>query len=618
MTLRIFVFLLFLFLPLLQLVSQITVGKNVLVSRDFSSNPHAETMISVNPNNPLQMLACSYVFARNGEKDSVIKGMATVVYRSDDGGKTWGATQKPLHDGPGDPVCIWGNNGEAYYTGLDVGVSLLRSDDAGITWKNVRALSNITDKEWIFIDNTQSLYRGSIYIHGMHYASSLGDRTRRSSIVLYSSHNGIHFDEASRIAFAEGKHTYVPGNGAVFSDGTLIFVFGIRINDERFPVDRPNAILNVITSKNGGKYLEREVAITDWYIDRGDQNSGLIPHIAVDQSNGPFKDRVYVVWNCRRSGRGEIYFAYSDDKGKTWSKPTVVNDDTLWSGRKDAPDNLNPTIAVNKNGVIGILWQDRRDHPDNLGYCVRLRVSMDGGDTWLPSVRVSEKPHSLGDGVRATTSYDTANGTLSTSIKPFPFGGFEYTGGHYIGLANSSTGEFHAVWVDNRTGVSQLWTAPVNVRGEALRYNSAELSAMKDISKKVMFEFTESSYDRKSGRITTTARLKNTSKDTLWGPFRIYITNVRSDISEVRITNADNKKTSSGAIWDWTSLVNDGCLPPDGISASRQLAFMLNKIPQFPFRKDEKTGKFHADFVNLDVRVFATSVKKGNAEEKKK
>jgi hypothetical protein len=42
-------------------------------------------------------------------------------------------------------------------------------------------------------------------------------------------------------------------------------------------------------------------------------------------------------------------------------------------------------------------------------------------------------------------------------------GGFSLTGGDTAGLAASADGTFHALWIDNRTGVQQAWTAAITV-----------------------------------------------------------------------------------------------------------------------------------------------------------
>jgi hypothetical protein len=89
---------------------------------------------------------------------------------------------------------------------------------------------------------------------------------------------------------------------------------------------------------------------------------------------------------------------------------------------------------------VGVCWYDRRDNPDNLGYYVRFRASVDGGRTWLPSVRVSTAAQ--------VSSEDTRKNSGDTA-----------------GLAADADGVFHPVWIDNRTGIPQMWTATVKVRG---------------------------------------------------------------------------------------------------------------------------------------------------------
>src|SRR5262249_18742139 len=138
--------------------------------------------------------------------------------------------------------------------------------------------------------------------------------------------------------------------------------------------------------------------------------TSINPFIAVDATTGPFKDRIYCVWPDQRSGHTEIYVAYSSDKGKTWSPAHVVNDDRPTIDPKDARDHLMPVIAVNKNGVVGISWYDRRDNPDKLGWFVRFTASLDGGDTWTPSVRVSESPTSFENIDRVAISYSASGG----------------------------------------------------------------------------------------------------------------------------------------------------------------------------------------------------------------
>jgi hypothetical protein len=110
----------------------------------------------------------------------------------------------------------------------------------------------------------------------------------------------------------------------------------------------------------------------------------------------------------------------------------------------DTTDDFVPTLEVNRDGIVGLLWYDRRDNPDNRGYYARFTASRDGGVTWLPSVRVSASPFVAG-AVAAKSA-------------------FAANGGDTAGLTATADGVFHPVWIDDRTGVPQVYTATVTVR----------------------------------------------------------------------------------------------------------------------------------------------------------
>jgi hypothetical protein len=100
------------------------------------------------------------------------------------------------------------------------------------------------------------------------------------------------------------------------------------------------------------------------------------------------------------------------------------------------------TISVNRDGVVGVMWYDRRDYPDNSGYVPRFAASLDGGVTFTSSVLLSTAPNALA----AQKGAD-----------------FLANGGDTAGLVAAADGRFHALWIDNRTGVQQVWTTPISV-----------------------------------------------------------------------------------------------------------------------------------------------------------
>jgi hypothetical protein len=129
----------------------------------------------------------------------------------------------------------------------------------------------------------------------------------------------------------------------------------------------------------------------------------------------------------------------SDDRGESWSEPLRLN-------HSETADSFTPSIAVNKDSVIGVSWYEI--HHKSC-FDVYFTASLDHGKTFLPEVRVSS----------ATSCPDTPQdkGTFDAGTT---FG----AGGDYSGLAATADGLFHVVWSDARSGIYQLRTATVSVK----------------------------------------------------------------------------------------------------------------------------------------------------------
>jgi hypothetical protein len=303
----------------------------------------------------------------------------------------------------------------------------------------------------------------------------------------------------------------------------------------------------------------------------------------------------------------------------------IVNDDRQWNAPAKGPDAIMPVIQVSKDGVVGVVYQDRRDNPDNQSYWVRFTASLDGGETWMPTVRVSEKPNQVGPrdnvalGISPALSLprdsSTPPATASTgSIRPLTLSvnvhAFSFSGGHYAGMAIDAAGVFHPVWIDNRTGVAQMWTAPVSVKGVAAKNGGGELATMKDVSDRTRLEMWNPEFDRARGTLTVTAALRNASRDTIRGPVKLRVVDVRSQLGTVMIPDAGPGMRGTGAVWDLSSLLTNATLLPDSLSATRKITFRFSDLQ--PYRRSVD-GDMRLQLMQVDVRVFATSVGEAKA-----
>jgi hypothetical protein len=114
------------------------------------------------------------------------------------------------------------------------------------------------------------------------------------------------------------------------------------------------------------------------------------PSIAVGPSWYGGDPRVYVAWQDRRNGNDDVYLARSDDGGLTWGPITPTNYFVTDDPQMTQQDQRAPSVGVDGEGVVFVCWEDWRwgtQHPEV--YCVN---SFDEGETFGIDVPVSLPP----------------------------------------------------------------------------------------------------------------------------------------------------------------------------------------------------------------------------------
>lgn len=163
-----------------------------------------------------------------------------------------------------------------------------------------------------------------------------------------------------------------------------------------------------------------------------------LPRIDVDKSGGVRNGWLYIITtqkNLSPAGSDpDIILNRSTDGGTTWSAGIRVNRDAVNNGKIQ----YFPAIHVDDFGGINIIfYDDRNTTSDSTG--VFLSRSTDGGNTW--------------------NEYEISD----HNFKPVPIGGLgQGYQGDNIGLTSSGK-ILHPVWMDNLTGVYQIWTCPIDL-----------------------------------------------------------------------------------------------------------------------------------------------------------
>jgi hypothetical protein len=88
---------------------------------------------------------------------------------------------------------------------------------------------------------------------------------------------------------------------------------------------------------------------------------------------------VYKVWTDNRNGLTTLYFAFSTDKGQTWSLESKIDERI---GRM-----FNPRLAVDRDGYLYVMWRNWSNIKSNAFYFAR---SGDEGQTWSNRIRIDE------------------------------------------------------------------------------------------------------------------------------------------------------------------------------------------------------------------------------------
>jgi len=597
--------------------SLISVGPNVHVSKANATRPHYEIHLAADHDSTGQLLGGTMVWYKEENEYKVL------AYVSSDGGARWEPSlEVDIGEYTNDPACAFGSSGMAYFVcfGGDEErrskMLFYRSKDGGRNWLPPTEVP-VFDREFITVDNTGGKFQGRVYINGTSGARRFdkGAQSISGLKVMFSTDQGETFRAPTMMGSEANHYVLGMGNGAVFSDGTLIVLFGERRDRDNIkrpdPIPtEPNAWLKVITSENGGERFSEATIVSEWY-QRFASTTSVVPQMAIDGGNGPFKDRAYVVWEDYRLGRSEIYLAFSSDKGKSWSKPRLVDRSALDLQYGRGPNSFMPVVAVNHAGVIGVSWYDRRNSPDNLGWWVKFAASLDGGETFLPSVRVSEAPfdYSLEKSFVIWAS-TTGGGNPSEYLR----GGalraeigvhhFNNKGGDTGGMASDAVGVFHPFWIDNRTGIPQIWTAAVTVGASAVKNGSTELQNLEDLSQKVTLQFSNVSYDPSSRKAITDLRIHNTSSDTLAAPLKLRVLILRSAFGVPTILNSDNREKGVGSVLDFSSLMKGDRLLPKEKTAAKRIEFQLSDARALRPPEGPMTGRGGESIVNIEAKVL--------------
>lgn len=362
------------------------------------------------------------------------------IYVTLDGGATWQGSDtcsgKPIDFHGGDPGITIDRNGTFILTRLGrapfVGLFSHYSSDQGRTWSAQKVISTDDLERAVLASDCDP---GSSF-YGRTYAAWVRFAPPYPLMVAFTDNGAQSWSQPKAINNPPNRSA---GGDVDIGPGGEIYTCWAGVTD--ISPFREVYVGFAISTTGGSTWTVTENAfpvngINGILPEKDSIRVNGLPAIAVDTTDGPRRGWIYIVTgqkNLSPAGSDpDIILNRSSDGGKSWSPGIRVNQDALNNGKIQ----YFPAIHADQYGGIEVIfYDDRYTHPDSCG--VMLARSLDGGDTWHEYL-ISDK-----------------------NFKPTPIGGLGqgYQGDNIDLTAAGET--LWPVWMDNRTGIYQIWTVPV-------------------------------------------------------------------------------------------------------------------------------------------------------------
>ena len=210
--------------------------------------------------------------------------------------------------------------------------------------------------------------------------------------------------------------------------------------------------------------------------------NGVGPGLVLAQDNtlgpySPYQGRIYAAFvgyfDAMISGptnpttNTDIFLVYSDNGGRSWSSPELVNNDQAstdgYSAANDSTANPNnqltgrtqfqPAIAVNQStGTVVVSWRDAHDDGGNARVATYITNSIDGGNTFGPQT-YANPPKTAIDAITGQTEIigPAADNESAANAQTDALFGY----GNQMGLAVAD-GQLFPIWAGNFWGPGDI------------------------------------------------------------------------------------------------------------------------------------------------------------------
>lgn len=425
-----------------------TITHRVTLSTDLPRTAHAEPHLSINPNNPDELLVASIVLPDSAKH-------RVDVFTSHDQGQNWTREELPAADSLGtiDPWTAFDRKGNSLVSLLTpttfaennrfMAFKLFRKSTGSGDWERTythvlqRGNGGSFDQPKLTVDlSPESDYTNRLYMSSNRWARPTKLRNGTKTLAfLHSADAGDTFSDINYIA--ENNFRKQSLNTLVLSDGTVIGgYYNYMTVEPRSMSSKPAWTLK---SFDGGQTFSYPNIITTEAVD--------MPLLAADTSASGYQDRIYMA-GVLSNENPTLSVLHSDSRGERWSAPQKIAE--LPEARKVAH-----YAAVDGEGRVGVLWSTMVEEQEGKEcYRVSFSYSTDGGTRFQTQNLLPQDAYCL--------DMPGEPRMLAMAREYRPVNPRFSKGGEYLGLAGLPGGGFYAVWVEPVDGILHLKGARIS------------------------------------------------------------------------------------------------------------------------------------------------------------
>jgi len=334
----------------------------------------AESHISANPLDPTQFFTAYNIDGTHRTQDGHDWDDGTVV--------PWGTSVN------GDPITAFDGAGNLYYESMFGGITgckVARSADNGLSWNSVATAISGNDKNWMAADQTSGPYANYVYTVMTNSGSGNFARSTNQGVTWTTT-----FSPSTQSL--PGMMVCVGPNGT--TDGGSVYV--VTNSGSSFAATYTfyrstdgGATFSLMSAQNFAGYVGTNVSGRNSV---ENMRTRPYPFIAADQSNGPNRGRLYLVyasnWPAGDGNKPDIWCRYSDNGGFSWSSAAKINDDVSTQNNHQWAPAIWCDLTT---GRLYVHWMDTRDDPTSAEAMMYASYS-DNGISFATNKKLSNEP----------------------------------------------------------------------------------------------------------------------------------------------------------------------------------------------------------------------------------